>query len=75
MPLMDGYSATSKLRQLGYRCAIVALTANALRQERTRAHRTGMDGFLTKVFTILPFAAFFNIRFVPSRYLTIPCLL
>ncbi|MBI2409048.1 MAG: PAS domain S-box protein [Gemmatimonadetes bacterium] len=51
MPEMDGYTLTQKIRQEerpGTHLPIVALTANALRGEATRATAVGMDGYLTK---------------------------
>ncbi len=39
MPVMDGYSATSRLRAEGYKGAIVALTANAMKEDRERCIR------------------------------------
>lgn len=43
MPIMDGYEATAKLRQEGYRGKIVALTAHTLREERERCLKSGFD--------------------------------
>ena len=51
MPEMDGYQLTEAIRgdekDVRHR-PIVALTANALRGERKRAHKAGMDDFVTK---------------------------
>ncbi|MDO8862007.1 CHASE domain-containing protein [Haliea sp. E1-2-M8] len=50
MPEMDGYSLAQIIRQeeRGARLPIVALTANALRGEESRAKAVGMDAYLTK---------------------------
>jgi len=54
MPEMDGYDLTQAIRREeaargdGMHLPILALTANALRGEETRAKSLGMDDFLTK---------------------------
>jgi signal transduction histidine kinase/CheY-like chemotaxis protein len=48
MPIMDGIEATRRLREQGYASPIVALTANAFKEDRDRCAAAGCDGFLTK---------------------------
>jgi len=50
MPVMDGFRATSAIRKmkLPNRPLIVALTANALPEQREECLRIGMDAYLTK---------------------------
>jgi CheY-like chemotaxis protein len=48
MPRMDGYQATSQLRDSGYDQPIIALTAHAMKDQRERAVQTGFTGFLSK---------------------------
>lgn len=48
MPGMDGFQCTAELRKFGFRGAIVALTANALKETRDHCLKVGCDEFLTK---------------------------
>ena len=48
MPVMGGLEAVTRLRERGYRKPIVALTANAMKEDQERCARAGCDGFLAK---------------------------
>jgi signal transduction histidine kinase/ActR/RegA family two-component response regulator len=48
MPKMDGLTATRRLRELGIDIPIVALTANAMEQDRLKCFEAGCTGFVTK---------------------------
>ena len=57
MPVMDGFSATKEIREFehdenrnpGY---IIALTANALKEDKEKCYSVGMNDFLAKPFKI-----------------------
>ena len=48
MPLMDGLETTTKIRDMGYRQPIVALTANAVVGQSDVFLANGFDGFISK---------------------------
>ena len=50
MPNLNGYDATSRIRDLGYTTPIVAVTANALSGDRDRCMRVGMNEYMSKPF-------------------------
>ena len=48
MPVMNGLTATKKLRHMGYTGNIIALTANVTQEDRDRCLKAGCNDFLTK---------------------------
>lgn len=48
MPVMGGVQAVSHVRGLGFQMPVVALTADAMKEERDRCLQSGFDDYLTK---------------------------
>jgi len=53
MPIMDGYEATSTIRDeksnvINHKIPIIAMTANAMAVDRERCKKSGMDDFIPK---------------------------
>ena len=69
MPELDGYAATRELRQQeipgGSRLPVIALTANAMVEDRARCLAAGMDDYLSKPVRIEELSAMLK-RWAPS---------
>ncbi|WP_053404582.1 ATP-binding protein [Persicobacter sp. CCB-QB2] len=50
MPVMDGYTATEKIRTFDSKTPILALTASALIEVKQKVKKAGMNGSVTKPF-------------------------
>ncbi len=62
MPILDGYAATEQIRawervQQRPPIPIIALTANAFREDRERCQQVGMDDYLSKPVSIISLVA------------------
>ncbi len=67
MPVMDGYEASRQIRQSGRwpNLPIVALTANAMSEERERCRAAGMSDYLAKPFRREELAALLD-QWIPT---------
>ncbi|MFY0731443.1 response regulator [Pseudomonas sp. NFX15] len=71
MPVMDGYEASRQIRRSGRwpQLPIVALTANAMSEERERCRAAGMSDYLAKPFRREELAALLDL-WIPARTAT-----
>jgi len=51
MPVLNGYDATLEMRARGIRTPIIAMTANAMKEDREHSMECGMNDFITKPIT------------------------
>ncbi|MDR1933865.1 MAG: response regulator [Spirochaetales bacterium] len=52
MPEMNGMEATKKIREMGFEMPVIAVTANALLEDRDQCFESGMNDFLAKPFRV-----------------------
>ena len=62
MPVMDGVTATSIIRKLGYKGQIIGVTGNALSEDVNSFLSNGADTVLTKPLSIAAFDKYMNSR-------------
>jgi len=67
MPVMDGIVTTKKIRELGYKQSIVALTANALTGQAEMFMENGFDDFISKPIDIRQLNATLN-KLIRDKY-------
>lgn len=67
MPVMDGYEATRKLRELGIATPIIAVTANALSEDIAYCLEVGMDDHISKPIMIKVLAATLDKHLPPAH--------
>jgi len=48
MPVLDGLGATKTIREAGFNLPIIALTANAMREDRELYKKSGLNSFVAK---------------------------
>lgn len=60
MPVLDGLSATRKIREAGIRVPVVALTAHARPEDKRLCMESGMNGFLAKPYKLDKLLAIFE---------------
>jgi DNA-binding NarL/FixJ family response regulator len=48
MPVLDGFEATKKIKQIRPQCRVIALTVHAYEAAREKAARAGFDAFIVK---------------------------
>ena len=67
MPLMDGIETTKKLRSMGYKGIIVALTANAISGNAEMFKQNGFDDFISKPIDIRALNSILN-TYIRDKY-------
>jgi CheY-like chemotaxis protein len=51
MPIMDGYEATKRIKQINKKIPIIAQTAYALEYEKEEILKAGCDDYIAKPFS------------------------
>ena len=76
MPVMDGYDASREIRKMEIEKStppvpIVALTASSHKKDRERCEQAGMDGYMTKPFSITDIQKNIEIHLRPEKHKTL----
>jgi len=66
MPIMDGLTATKKMRAEGYQGPIAILTANALKEDKDKCLKAGANNYLTKPIVVPKFYAVLKEHLAPA---------
>jgi signal transduction histidine kinase/ActR/RegA family two-component response regulator len=67
MPIMDGLTATRKLRDEGYTKPVVMITANSLKEDRDKCLTAGADDYLTKPVDVRHFSKVLQMYLQPGE--------
>ncbi len=67
MPVMDGYEATSILREQGYTKPIIALTASPVFDESSKLKRSDLDGIISKPYIPKDLYAVLSAKLQPAK--------
>ncbi len=76
MPVMDGYEASREIRKMEIEKStppvpIVALTASSHKKDRERCEQAGMNGYMTKPFSITDIQKNIEVHLRPENYKTL----
>lgn len=76
MPVMDGYEASREIRKMEIEKStppvpIIALTASSHKKDRERCEQAGMNGYMTKPFSITDIQKNIEIHLRPENYKTL----
>lgn len=76
MPVMDGYEASREIRKMEIEKStppvpIIALTASSHKKDKERCEQAGMNGYMTKPFSITDIQQNIEIHLRPENYRTL----
>ena len=72
MPVMDGYEATRRIREIdsrkGNHVPIIAMTANAFDEDKRNAINSGMDGHISKPIDVVQFIHIIKDKLLENKW-------
>jgi CheY-like chemotaxis protein len=70
MPVMDGYKATIEIRKQGLATLVICgLSANAMKEDFSKAKAAGMDEYLTKPLKLVSLEQMLS-KYLPAKAVT-----